>query len=402
MRKVTVVLMTGIMLLAGCLGDTEEAVSFNGHQYNPPVDAPDFTLTDQDGNDVSLSDFDGKVIVVAFTYTSCTDVCPIIEANMKYMAGELGDSYGEDVVYLSVTIDPLRDTPEVLAQYVADNGYNWPHLTSTDFELLKSMWNSWGVAVNSSMIDMHINGEMNMSGHDMGGESMMHSVITMMPDNSTAEYQVNNTHLPENATGYNLTTMAFNMNNIGFTAPESQYGHYMENISGTSPSDDSWYWSLYLWNDTNSTWEESQVGIDGVNISAHQQHIAWVASNANISNLPTPASEICGGHGWIMGEGGGAHCMCDDGYKRDGHNHLTCIPEDEQGAHDDHGSDENTEDAEEVYDVGHSTVTYIVDKNGQKRVAWVGSDWSPDDFLEDIRTLTGHSHDNDHDGHDGH
>jgi cytochrome oxidase Cu insertion factor (SCO1/SenC/PrrC family) len=44
-------------------------------------------------------------------------------------------------------------------------------------------------------------------------------------------------------------------------------------------------------------------------------------------------------------------------------------------------------DAEEVYDVGHSTVTYIVDRNGQKRVAWVGSDWSPDEFLEDIRAL---------------
>lgn len=400
MRRVAVVLIAGAMLLAGCLGDNEEAVSFNGHQYNPPIDAPDFTLTDQDGNDVSLSDFDGKVVVVAFTYTSCTDVCPIIEASMKYMAGELGDSYGEDVVYLSVTIDPLRDTPEVLAQYVADNGYNWPHLTSTDFELLKSMWTSWGVAVNSSMIDMHINGEMNTSDHDMDGESMMHSVITMKPDNSTAEYQVNNTHLPENATGYNLTTMAFNMNSVSFTAPESQYGHYMENISGTSPSDASWYWSLYLWNDTNSTWEESQVGIDSVDISTHQQHIAWVASNANTSNLPTPASEICGGHGWVMGEGGGAHCMCDDGYQWDGDDHLTCISGDGQGTHD--GHDDGGGDAEEVYDVGHSTVTYIVDKNGQKRVAWVGSDWSPDDFLEDIRTLTGHSHDNDHNDHDGH
>ncbi len=373
MRRVVVVLMAGAMLLAGCLGGNEEAISFNGHQYNPPVDAPDFTLTDQDGNDVSLSDFDGKVVIVAFTYTSCTDVCPIIEANMNYMAGELGDSYGEDVVYLSITIDPLRDTPEVLAQYVADNGYNWPHLTSTDFELLKGMWSSWGVAVNSSMIDMHINGEM-----DVDGESMMHSVITMMPDNSTSEHQVNSTHLPENATGHNLTTMAFNMNNINFTAPDSQNGHYMENISGNqAPSDYSWYWSLYLWNETNSTWEESQVGIDGVDISHHQPHIAWVASNANISNLPTPTSEICGGHGWVMGEGGGAHCMCDDGYQWDDDDHLTCISGEGQGTHDDHGSDENTEDAEEVYDVGHR----------QKRVAWVGSDWHVDDFLEDIRAL---------------
>ena len=65
MRRVFVLLMVGVLLLAGCLGGNEEAVSFNGHQYNPPVDAPDFTLTDQDGNDVSLSDFDGKVVVVA-------------------------------------------------------------------------------------------------------------------------------------------------------------------------------------------------------------------------------------------------------------------------------------------------------------------------------------------------
>ncbi len=391
MRRVVVVLMAGAMLLAGCLGGNEEAVSFNGHQYNPPVDAPDFTLTDHNGNNVSLSDFDGKVVVVAFTYTSCTDVCPIIEANMNYMAGELGDSYGEDVVYLSVTIDPIRDTPEVLAQYVTEYGYDWPHLTSTDFELLKSMWTSWGVAVNSSMIDMHINGGMNTSDEDMSQESMMHSVITMMPDNSTAEYQVNNTHLPENATGYNLTTIAFNMNSVSFTAPNSQYGHYMENISGNeAPSDYSWYWSLFLWNGSNSSWEESQVGIDGVNITSDTPHLAWVASNANTSNLPTPTSEICGGHGWIMGEGGGAHCMCDDGYQWDGDDRLTCITGEGQGTHDGHES-ENTGDAEEVYDVGHSTVTYIVDKNGQKRVAWVGSDWSPDDFLEDIRTLTGNS-----------
>lgn len=399
MRRVVVVLMTGVMLLAGCLGGNEEAVSFNGHQYNPPIDAPDFTLTDQNGNNISLSDFDGKVVVVAFTYTSCIDVCPIIEANMNYMAGELGDSYGEEVVYLSITIDPLRDTPEVLSQYVTDNGYDWPHLTSTDFELLKDMWSSWGVAVNSSMIDMHVNGEM-----DMDGESMMHSVITMMPDNSTSEYQVNSTHLPENATGYNLTTMAFNMNNINFTAPSSQYGHYMENISGNqAPSDSSWWWSLYLWNETNSTWDESQVGIDGVDISHHQQHIAWAPSNTNISNLSTPTPEQCGGHGWVMGEGSSAHCMCDDGYQWDGDDHLICISGDEQGTHDGHGSDENTtEDAEEVYDVGHSTVTYIVDKNGQKRVAWVGSDWHVDDFLADIYTLMGHGNDSDHNDNSSH
>ena len=261
---------------------------------------------------------------------------------------------------------------------VEENGFEWPHLTSYDYEMLKEVWNGWGVAVNSSMIDDHVNGAMNMT-----DEGVIHSMITMMPDNSTSEYEVNSTHLPENATGWNLTTMGFNMNNVSLnSSTHAQYGNQVHGINGVdSPSDYSWWWSLYVWNSTNSSWEESQVGVDGISISNDQTHIAWVASNSNISNLPTPASEICGGHGSIMGEGGGAHCMCEDGYKRDGNNQLTCIPEDEEGAN------ENTGEAEDEYNVGHSTVTFILDREGYKRVAWVGSDWNADEFLEDIQAL---------------
>ena len=389
-NKIAVVFLTTILLFAGCLGDSEvEDLSFNGLMYQPPVSVPDFNLTDHDGNNVSFSDFDGKTIVVAFTYTHCPDVCPVIEANMKFMKAELGDTYGEDVVFLSISIDPLRDTQEVLANYVANNGYDWPHLTSTDYDMIKEVWNGWGVAVNSSMIDSHVNGGMNMD-HDMSNSYMTHSLITMMPDNTTSEYQINGSHLPENATGWNLTETTMEMNNVSLNyTVDEQYGHGVTGINGfDSPSDWSWWWALYIWNDTNSSWEESQVGIDGVEISTHQQHIAWVASNANASNLPTPTSEQCDGHGWVMGEGSGAHCMCDDGYQWDGDDHMSCIMVNEHETHDEH---EDSNMAEEEYDVGHSTVTYIVDNNGNKRVAWVGYDWSTTEFLEDIETLLDNS-----------
>ncbi|MBS72575.1 MAG: hypothetical protein CMO20_06480 [Thermoplasmata archaeon] len=389
-NKIAVVFLTTILLFAGCLGDSEvEDLSFNGLMYQPPVSVPDFNLTDHDGNNVSFSDFDGKTIVVAFTYTHCPDVCPVIEANMKFMKAELGDTYGEEVVFLSISIDPLRDTQEVLADYVANNGYDWPHLTSTDYDMIKEVWNGWGVAVNSSMIDSHVNGGMNMD-HDMSNSYMTHSLITMMPDNTTSEYQINGSHLPENATGWNLTETTMEMNNVSLNyTVDEQYGHGVTGINGfDSPSDWSWWWALYIWNDTNSSWEESQVGIDGVEISTHQQHIAWVASNANASNLPTPTSEQCDGHGWVMGEGSGAHCMCDDGYQWDGDDHMSCIMVNEHETHDEH---EDSNMAEEEYDVGHSTVTYIVDNNGNKRVAWVGYDWSTTEFLEDIETLLDNS-----------
>ena len=384
MRKIAITTLVTALFFIGCIGGNgTHDIDFNGKEYHPPITAPDFTLTDQNGNDVTLSEYDGKVIVVAFTYTHCPDICPVIEANMKFMKGELGDSYGEDVVYLSISIDPLRDTPEVLANYVSQNGYDWPHLTSTDYEMIQEVWNGWGIAVNTSMIDQHVSGEMNMGGesHEMGDDYMMHSLITLMPDNSTEEYLVNSTQLPGNATGWNLTKKGFNMYGISFTAPESQHGHFMENISGVgAPSDYSWWWNLYAWNGTNSTWMESSMGVDSINLS-HHPHLAWAPNNSNVSNLPTPTSEQCNGHGWVMGEEGGVHCMCDDGYEWDGEDHLSCVSEEEHNGDDEH--------AEDTYDVGHSTVTFIVDKDGQKRVVWVGSDWPTDEFLEDIRALIG-------------
>jgi hypothetical protein len=120
------------------------------------------------------------------------------------------------------------------------------------------------------------------------------------------------------------------------------------------------------------------MGVDSMQLS-HHPHLAWVASNANISNLPSPTIPECNGHGWVMGEGSGAHCMCDDGYQWDGDDRMTCVSGDGQGTH--------SETAQDTYDVGHSTVTFILDKEGKKRVAWVGSDWSADEFLEDILAL---------------
>ena len=67
---------------------------------------------------------------------------------------------------------------------------------------------------------------------------------------------------------------------------------------------------------------------------------------------------------------------------------MSCIMVNEHETHDEH---EDSNMAEEEYDVGHSTVTYIVDNNGNKRVAWVGYDWSTTEFLEDIETLLDNS-----------
>ena len=87
-------------------------------------------------------------------------------------------------------------------------------------------------------------------------------------------------------------------------------------------------------------WEESMVGMDDLNDT---MHIAWSPSTVNLSDLPTPGASstgstsettACNGHGWVMGSGASAHCMCDEGYIRPDGNWLGCVSESaEDGAH---------------------------------------------------------------------
>ena len=82
-----------------------------------PVGAP-FTLTSAHGKRVSLSDFRGKLVLLYFGYTSCPDVCPTDLLAMAQTLKSLGKQ-GDQVQPVFVTLDPARDTPEVLRGYAA-------------------------------------------------------------------------------------------------------------------------------------------------------------------------------------------------------------------------------------------------------------------------------------------
>jgi protein SCO1/2 len=90
-----------------------------GPALGDPV--PDFTLTDQTRQQISLSQFAGKVVVAAFVYTSCPlpNYCFRLSNNLGRLQKRFSDSLGRDLILLSVTMDPAHDTPEVLAKYGA-------------------------------------------------------------------------------------------------------------------------------------------------------------------------------------------------------------------------------------------------------------------------------------------
>lgn len=77
----------------------------------------DFKLTDHNGKPRTLSDFRGKVVVLFFGYTQCPDVCPTTLSDLAAALQKLGAD-ADRVQVLFVTIDPERDTPELLSHYV--------------------------------------------------------------------------------------------------------------------------------------------------------------------------------------------------------------------------------------------------------------------------------------------
>jgi protein SCO1/2 len=103
------------------------------HQRLPYIaPAPTFALTSQDGTPVALADFRGKVVAVTFIYTSCMDTCPVLTALMAYVQDRLGPDFGKRIAFVSITVDPERDTPEVLKRYAERFGADlngWAFLT---------------------------------------------------------------------------------------------------------------------------------------------------------------------------------------------------------------------------------------------------------------------------------
>lgn len=101
-------------ILAGCQSGEP---SFQSTDITGAEFGKTFALTDHGGRPRSLEDFRGQVVVVFFGFTHCPDVCPTTLAELAGAIRKLGPA-GEKVQVLLVTVDPERDTPEILAKYV--------------------------------------------------------------------------------------------------------------------------------------------------------------------------------------------------------------------------------------------------------------------------------------------
>ncbi len=445
MRWFCVVIVTLLCISTIPPGSADgDGVHWNG--YNLDRDSiPNRVLTDTDGNNYSLQTVNADVTVVAFIFTTCVDVCPVITNNLLSAQSQLEDV---DYEFISITVDPATDSPEVLKAYMEDYGATWPHLTG-ELEDLELVWDDFEVSVITEEIESHSHDE----------DSVNSTVYDVLPS------------------GWDQLTASAYQNNWTINASESQWGHYITGINGDeSPSDYSWWWELHSWNESSSSWEGSSLGIDSVDYG----HLAFAPNSTDDSMIPMPdmendsfavmfsdgtndSSTLSQVNAWHMtlaaldsfeapsSQWGHYMSSIDNVSAPDDYSwwwqlhywnmtsdsweesslgmdtlydqsHIAWAPnstmdsmipsphQEEHDSHDDHGSDdgmqegggetvtvvmpeENHTATETTISTSHSTQTFILDEDWNPMVVFLGYDWDVDDFVEDVERAA-HSADN--------
>lgn len=86
--------------------------------FSPPRQAPDFSLSGSNGAELKLSQYRGKVVILAFGFTSCVDVCPVTLAVLADARKKLG-AEGKNIQIVYITVDPARDDAKRMREYLA-------------------------------------------------------------------------------------------------------------------------------------------------------------------------------------------------------------------------------------------------------------------------------------------
>ena len=121
------------LFILGCIPVLSSASPW-GADYFPNV-----TLTTHEGKEVRFFDdvIKDKVVAINFIYTHCPDTCPLETAQLVRVQNIMGDRLGKDVFFYSISIDPERDTPEVLAEYRERFGAKWTFLTGNKEDIIQ-------------------------------------------------------------------------------------------------------------------------------------------------------------------------------------------------------------------------------------------------------------------------
>ena len=129
-----------LFIFTGCNSVNDR--SFAGTVLSAAPKAIDFSLVDQFGETVRLSDYQNQVVVLTFVYTACNDICPVIAHHLKDTEKHLSYEPNE-IAILLISVDPGSDTIKSTQQFLSDYGMleKWQYLVGEE-EALKAVWST--------------------------------------------------------------------------------------------------------------------------------------------------------------------------------------------------------------------------------------------------------------------
>jgi protein SCO1 len=189
-RRIAILGLVVAATCAGCGGSSSatptQPAAFRGHLLEPPVAAPSFSLRDQNGRQAGPRRVRGSWVVVAFLYTHCPDVCPLIADNLAAAQRRLGD-----LRVLAVSVDPKGDTPKAVRTFIRHHHLpqRFQYLTGT-LAQLAPVWARYHVAA--------LNGP---------GAIVSHSAFEILVDPKGRERLLYDAHLEAADLAHDLTRL---------------------------------------------------------------------------------------------------------------------------------------------------------------------------------------------------
>ena len=156
MRKpISSLLVCSLLLLAGCTSPGELDRWTPHGEVIESVRVQDFTLTTSEGTSWTYSEEAANTtLAIAFLFTNCIDICPIVTHNMKWVKSQLTAEEQNKTTFLTITVDPWRDNTTVLHDWKTGTNSEWMHLTSSSNDsespsmmALQNVWLNFGVGL---------------------------------------------------------------------------------------------------------------------------------------------------------------------------------------------------------------------------------------------------------------
>lgn len=191
MKKTIITLaMCMMFMLPGCINSDNATESiFHGDIISDARPISDFTLLTSDNTSYDFKEnTEGKVTVIAFLFTNCYDICPVVTYNLRAIHETLNESQLDKIEFLTITVDPWRDNTTILEEWKQSTKSNWTHLTvsdtqqsSSEMSTLAQVWNDFdvGFKIEENTTESNTSGRHHPSSYDY---NIAHSTGTVLVD----------------------------------------------------------------------------------------------------------------------------------------------------------------------------------------------------------------------------